>query len=128
MKSIQNPIKRHHPIELRFALQGLIYALTTQPNFFVHCIFASLVILVGLFFHLEIYEWLAIALSISLVVTIEAVNTALETIVDLVTEEYHPKAKIAKDLAAASVLLSSIGAAIVGLIIFLPKILMFFQN
>ena len=123
-----HPRVRHHPVELRFAIEGLRYALKTQPNFVVHCISTIIAVALGFYFGLTSSQWLALALSVSLVVTVEIINTALETIVDLVTLEYHPQAKIAKDLAAASVLLSSIGAAVVGLIIFLPKFLIFFQK
>ncbi|MDU6181008.1 MAG: diacylglycerol kinase family protein, partial [Staphylococcus lugdunensis] len=73
-------------------------------------------------FQLNRYEWLFILLSIFLVLTLEALNTAIEFVVDLVTLDYHEFAKYAKDIAAFSVMLVSIFAIITGLIIFIPHI------
>ena len=68
-------------------------------------------------------EWAALALMVVLVLAAEMVNTMVEALVDLVTTEYHPLAKVAKDVAAGVVLLTSIGAVVVGLLIFGPKLL-----
>jgi hypothetical protein len=67
-------------------------------------------------------RWLALALTITLVLAAEGVNTAVEAVVDLVTPGFHPLAKIAKDVAAGTVLLTAIGAVVVGVIIFLPRL------
>ena len=74
-------------------------------------------------FKISAYEWALLALTIGLVISGELINTALEAIVDLVTEEYHPLAKVAKDTAAASVFVLAIVAVIVGLIIFIPHVI-----
>jgi diacylglycerol kinase len=77
----------------------------------------------GFLFHIQNYEWIAIILCLGMVWAFEAANTALEALVDLTTNEFHPVAKIAKDCAAAAVLLTAITSAVIGAIIFLPHIL-----
>ena len=71
-------------------------------------------------------EWAILALTIGLVISCELINTAIEAVVDLVTEDYHPLAKVAKDTSAAAVFIFAIVAVIVGIIIFLPKIINIF--
>jgi diacylglycerol kinase len=83
-------------------------------------------VLAGLYFKIERTEWLVMTLVAALVLSAEAMNTAVEFVVDLVSPDYHPLAGKAKDVAAAAVLLAAFGAIIVGLIIFLPKILNLF--
>jgi diacylglycerol kinase len=78
---------------------------------------------VGAFLGLSAIEWAVVALLVVMVLAAEIVNTMVESLVDLVTTEYHPLAKVAKDVAAGVVLLTAIGAVIVGLLIFGPKML-----
>ncbi|MBG9988039.1 diacylglycerol kinase family protein [Aerococcaceae bacterium DSM 111176] len=105
------------------AVNGLIYSVKTERNLRYHMIAATFVTLAGLFFGLNAYEWSILVLLFGVVMSGEIINTAIETTVDLVTEDYHPLAKIAKDAAAAAVLVTAIAAVIIGLIIFVPKIL-----
>jgi diacylglycerol kinase len=105
-----------------YALKGLTVLLTTQPNFVIHVVSGILVTLAGFYFHISRGEWLAIALTIVIVLLTEVFNTAIEFIVDLVSPEYHPIAGKIKDISAAAVLLSAIGAVVVGLIVFGPKV------
>jgi len=107
----------------RYAFDGLLYLFTTQPNAKIHGAISVLVIGAGLFFSLTATEWCIIVLAIAMVITTEAINTALETLTDLVSPNFHELAGRAKDVAAAAVLIAAIGAAGVGLIIFLPKAL-----
>ncbi len=86
-----------------------------------------LVIALGLYFEITPTEWCIIVFAIAIVLAAEAFNTAIEDLTDLVSPEPHPLAGHAKDLAAGAVLLTAIGAAIVGLLIFLPKILALFS-
>jgi diacylglycerol kinase len=105
-----------------FAVAGLRYAFKTQPNFKFH-IFALLVVgILGWYLRLDRTEWLWILAAISMVLVAELLNTAIETLVDLVSPAYHVKAGIVKDTAAAAVLVAAIIAAAIGLIIFIPKI------
>jgi len=96
--------------------------LRTQPNARFHTLAAVLVIATGLYVNLSTIEWCLISLAIALVFAAEAFNTALEYLVDLTSPQPHPLAGKAKDAAAAAVLLTAIGAAVLGVLIFGPKI------
>lgn len=84
-----------------------------------------LVIAAGFILRLSVTEWCICLVLFGLILSLELVNTAVESVVDLVTEERKPLAKIAKDTAAGAVLISAIMAAIIGCIIFIPKVLDF---
>lgn len=107
----------------KYAYQGIIAAFKSEQNLKIHLSIALLVIIFGFFLKLSFYEWLIIILSIGLVLMAELFNTALETCVNLVTMKYNEKAKKAKDIAAGSVLIISLFVMVIGLIIFLPKII-----
>ena len=111
-----------HQIGFKYALQGIKYAFFTQPNFKVHSLFALLALLLAWWLHLNQLEWLVLLLTISLVIVTEMINTAIESMTDLIEEKYHQKAKIAKDVSAGMVLLASTLSVIIGLILFIPKI------
>jgi diacylglycerol kinase len=106
-----------------YSFQGLSYAFKTQLNFRVHCVATVLVVLLGLYFKLNSYEWLWITTAIAVVVVLELLNTALEVLVDLVSPEQNPKAGAIKDVASAAVLIGGLLALIIGLIIFVPKLI-----
>lgn len=88
----------------------------------IHLTAAILVTAAGTLLRISVTEWMLCLILFGLIMSLEMVNTALEAVVDLVTEEYRPLAKKAKDTAAGAVLISAIMAAVIGLIIFLPKI------
>ncbi len=113
---------------LKYALSGVKYVYGTQRNIIFQSVFGILAILCGLFFKITTIEWLAIILTIFFVVTAEFINTAIETTVDLCTEEKNEKAKNAKDVAAGAVLLTSLNAVIIGLIVFMPYIIEIFKK
>ncbi|MGB4401206.1 MAG: diacylglycerol kinase family protein [Daejeonella sp.] len=106
-----------------FAWKGILYTFRTQINFRVEVFSAFGVIGLGWFLGLDAGEWLWISLTIMLVLAAELANTAVETLVDLVSPEYDPKAGIVKDIFAALVLLTAFFAVVVALLILLPKIL-----
>ena len=106
-----------------YAFRGLRIVLLSQQNFQVHLCIACLVVAAGIAAGLTAGEWCIILLTIFLVLAMEIVNTAIEKLVDFVSPAYHEKAGIVKDISAAAVLLTAIGAVIVGTFIFLPKIL-----
>jgi len=106
----------------KYAIEGFISSFKTERNMKIHILAMVLVILMGAYLGINLIEWCVIALAIALVIGAELFNTAIETIVDMVSPEKNPKAKLAKDISAAAVLALSIGAAIVGAIIFIPKI------
>jgi len=106
----------------RYAFKGIADLLKSQTNARIHLIATIGVLTAGYLLELSLNEWCLIILCIAIVFSAEAANTALEYLTDLVSPDYHQLAGKAKDAAAAAVLLAAIGAAIVGLIIFLPKI------
>jgi len=107
----------------RYAIEGFISSFKTERNMKIHILAMIIVIVLGLYLRLNLVEWCFITIAISLVLGAELFNTAIETIVDMICPEKNPKAKLAKDISAAAVLALSIGAAIIGAIIFISKIL-----
>ncbi len=106
-----------------FAFAGLAYLVRTQPNFWVHLMAACCVGVVCALLGLRGAELAVLLLTIGFVLVLEALNTALEALVDLASPEYHPLAKIVKDVAAAAVLIAAITAVLVGLVLLLPRLL-----
>lgn len=120
-------LESNHPISksFKFAFDGLKIAVLKGRNFRIQLIFALLAVIGGLILNFSRGEWLDLVLIISLVLVLELVNTTIEALVDLVSPQIQEKAKIAKDVAAATVLLASIGSVVIGILLFLPKILSF---
>ena len=108
---------------LGFAVQGIRTFYATQYNAKIHLVFSLAVTAVGLFLNLTTTEWCLVVLAMGMVWTAEACNTAIEFLTDLVTSEYHPLAKKVKDVAAGAVLLATTAAIIIGLLVFLPRLL-----
>ncbi|KRE90380.1 diacylglycerol kinase [Paenibacillus sp. Soil766] len=106
----------------RYAYEGIKYALDTQRNMKFHFFVAFLVLLAALFIHLSKTDILFILLAVTLMIVTELINTAVEKTVDLAMPDRHPLAKIAKDVAAASVLVSAMFAIVVGLVVFYEPI------
>ena len=104
------------------ALAGCNYAFTTQRNFAVHLILSLLVLLLALWLQISYERFLFLILAIFLGLTIEMVNTIVEKMVDLITERYHPTAKIVKDLSAGIMLVVSAGVAVIGFLILFPPL------
>lgn len=109
-------------VSFKHALRGIGVIFKTQHNAWVHAFVAIVVLVLGFVYHLNEAEWGLIILSMASVLAAEGFNTALEIDIDLTSPNYHPYARDTKDVAAGAVLLTVIGAVIVGLIIFLPKI------
>lgn len=105
-----------------WAIKGLIYAFKTQPNIWIHAVATILVVAVSFWLNISRFEWLAIIMAIGLVWVAELMNTVAETIVNLSSQDKHPLARIAKDLAAAAVLITAIVAIAIGLIILGPAL------
>ena len=113
--------KRIH--SFKYAFNGLQILLNSEHNSWIH-LFASVCVLVaGFVFKISVGEWIAVIFCIGMVFALELVNTAIENMADFVSKEYHQSIKKIKDLAAAAVFVGAVAAAIIGLIIFLPKIL-----
>lgn len=106
----------------RLAFSGLWYALRTQRSMRIHLGVASAVTIAGLWVGLSADQWAVLALTSGLVLLGEMVNTVMEKLVDLVCPDYHPLAKIVKDVMAGAVLLAAIVAVIVGLLVLGPPL------
>lgn len=111
-------IIRKHTISFKNACAGLSWAIRTQPNFRVHLALSVLAIFLGWYFRITRTEWAVITFTIVLGLTAELVNTALESMTDLITKEWREEARIAKDVSAGMMLTTAIGAVIVALVIF----------
>jgi undecaprenol kinase len=109
-------------LSFKYAFSGLWIAFKDEPNFKVHLLMALVAVLLGIYFQISNIEWLAIIISIGLVLSLELTNTAIEEIVDSFTSDTHPGAKKAKDVAAGAVLLAALTALILGVWVFLPYI------
>lgn len=105
------------------ALRGLLIFIRTTHNSWVHIFFGILAIYLGFVLHISEIEWVIIIFCIGLVIITESLNTAFEIDIDLTSPNFHPYARDTKDVAAGAVLLSVLTAGIVGLIIFLPKVI-----
>jgi undecaprenol kinase len=106
-----------------FAMTGIKTALWSERNMRIHFLVSLLVIGCALFFSISQLEWLFVIFAIGGIFSLELINTAIERVVDLVTKEYHPLAKQAKDIAAGAVFIYAITVVVIGIIIFLPYIL-----
>lgn len=106
----------------KYAIEGFISSFKTERNMKIHVLAMIIVIALGMFLKLNLIEWCIIIIAIATVISAELFNTAIETVVDMISPGKNEKAKLVKDIAAAAVLILAIGAAIVGAIIFIPKI------
>jgi diacylglycerol kinase (ATP) len=126
---VSDPPSLSHPAHGRrivrsfgYAFEGLAAVLRTQPNFSVHLAAAVVALGLGVWLRLSSVELAVLVLTCTLVLVVESINTALEAMCDLVSLEYHPLIKRAKDVSAAAVLMSALAAVLVALLLFLPPI------
>ena len=112
---------RHIVKSFKFAADGIKEAFQSEKNMKVHSLLMVLAIALGIVLKLSSVEWAILTITIGLVLISEFINTSLEQIVDLVSPEKQEKAKIAKDVAAAGVLVSAIVEVLIGALLFLPK-------
>lgn len=117
-RSKKNPLHK----SFGYAFEGIFAGIKKERNMKIHCAAMVCVIVAGIIFRISIVEWCICLTLFGLILALELVNTAVEAVVDLVTEEKRPLAKLAKDTAAGAVLIAAIMAAAVGLLIFLPKL------
>ncbi|MGV8027357.1 MAG: diacylglycerol kinase family protein [Anaerolineaceae bacterium] len=111
----------------QFAFEGFRYAIQTQRNLRFQLAAAVLVITISTFLPMQLFEWAILFVLIALVIAGEILNTAIEKSIDLIVKDYNPLAKTIKDLSAAAVLFIAFTAVIVGLFIYLPKIMTFIK-
>lgn len=117
-KERKNPLSK----SFGYAFEGILTGIRQERNMRIHCMAVILVTAAGTLFQITAVEWCVCLLLFALVAGLELVNTAVEAVVDLVTEEKKPLEKIAKDTAAGAVLFAAIISAFVGCIIFLPYV------
>ena len=115
-KDIHSPLWK----SFYYAFQGIIEALKEERNLCIHFTAMILVIIFGLYFDITKSEWMTCVILFGLVISLELVNTAVESTIDLCCPDIHPKAKLAKDTAAGAVLVAAIASVIEGPIIFVP--------
>ena len=111
-----------------YAFDGVLSALKTERNLVIHFAVAALVTALAFVLRCSATEWYILIILFGLVITAELVNTAIETVINLVSPEYHPLAKLAKDTAAGAVLVMAVAAAVIGMIIFVPKLWILIQS
>lgn len=111
---------------IKYAVNGIRLFFKTERNGQIQIGIATLVILLGFIFKIERTEWIAILFCIMLVIGFEMINTAIENLCNLVHPDYHPRIKIIKDLSAGAVLMAAILSAIIGIVIFFPRIMALF--
>lgn len=122
------PPLRRHTVSFKHAFEGLFYTVKTQPNFRIHLLASLIVVFLAFYLKVTAEEWVALVVAILLVFSAEMLNTSIEALTDLITTEFKPQAKTAKDVAAAMVLVSALAAAIIGLIVFMPYFIKQFSN
>ena len=106
-----------------YAFRGIRLLIGREPNARIHCFAAICTLVLGFALHISSTEWIAITIVIGLVFAFEAINSSIEALADLVSPEYNEAIKHTKDLAAGAVLLSALSALVVGLLIFIPKLI-----
>lgn len=107
----------------RFAFDGLRYVLKTQKNAWIHSVVSVIVVVFGFWLSISAYSWAIIFLTMGMVWAAECFNTAIESIIDLVSPQNHPLAKISKDVGAAAVLISAMMAVLIGISLMGPLFL-----
>ncbi len=111
----------------KYAFEGLIFSLKHNRNLRIHFVIAVLVIIASIFFKVNTFEMGILGVIILLVICLEMINSAIEEMVNFITNEHKKEAKIAKDVAAGMVFVAAIGSVIVGILIFVPHIIRFFR-
>lgn len=111
---------------VKYAIEGIVVCIKKERNMKIHLIMMICVIIFGYLFHLNYTEWIICMILFALVISLEMINTSIEAIVDLCSPQFHPLAKIAKDVAAGAVLVVAFFSAVIGLMIFIPKLLLVF--
>jgi diacylglycerol kinase (ATP) len=118
---------RKHTISFKHAFDGLVAALSTQPNYRIHLLLSVISLLGGIYFRISHFEFLLIGTLITIGLVIETINTAIEETCDAIDESIRPDIKIAKDTGAAAMLIFAIGPSVLAGCIFIPRIILLFS-
>ncbi|MFH0979412.1 MAG: diacylglycerol kinase family protein [Candidatus Roizmanbacteria bacterium] len=114
---------KQHTISVRHAVDGLIWSLKTQPNYRIHLFLSVISIIASVVYKVSYFEFLLIVFLITVGLVIETINTGFEQTTDAIDKKIREDIKIAKDVSAAAMLIYAIGATVIALIIFIPKVL-----
>ena len=114
--------------KFKYSFQGMAYCFTHETSFIFEALAIIAVIVLGIFFHIKLNEWVFSLVTLFLIMEVEFLNTGIEAVVDMVTEKFHPLAKIAKDCGSAATCFATFVALAVNLIIFIPYIINYFAK
>ena len=114
--------------KFKYSFQGMAHCFTHETSFIYEALCIIAVVVLGILFHISKLEWILSLVSLFLIMEVEALNTGIEAVVDMVTEEFHPLAKIAKDCGSAATCFASFVAFGVNLAVFLPHVINYFTK
>ena len=112
---------------IKYSLEGLIYAYRYEQSLWIHGIFTIFAVSLGIIFNIKLSEWAIVFIALGIILGMELINTAIEAVVDLVTLEIHPLAKIAKDCGSAASFIMSLVALVICLFVYGPYFMKVFK-
>ena len=127
MQELRNKSKhkgiKHYFYSTKYSIEGLLYAYKNEKSLWMHGFCSIIAICLGIIFKITLVQWSMILISLGIILAIELLNTAIEAVVDMITLEYHPLAKIAKDCGSAATFVAVLIGLIISGFIFIPKIM-----
>ena len=127
MQELRNKSKhkgiKHYFYSTKYSIEGLLYAYKNEKSLWMHGFCSIIAICLGIIFKITLVQWSMILISLGIILAIELLNTAIEAVVDMITLEYHPLAKIAKDCGSAATFVAVLIGLIISAFIFIPKIM-----
>ena len=131
MQELRNKSKykgiKHYVYSTKYSLDGLLYAYKNEKSLWMHAFCSIVGISLGIIFKISLIQWSMILISLGFILAIELLNTAIEAVVDMVTLEYHPLAKIAKDCGSAASFIAVLISLIISGFVFIPKFMILFH-
>lgn len=118
---------KHFVYSSKYSIEGLIYGYKNEMSLQLHGILSILAIILGILFKISLIQWGMLLISLGAILFIELLNTAIEAVVDMITIEFNPLAKIAKDCGSAAAYVATIIAIVIGCVIFIPKVIGLFN-
>lgn len=112
---------------IKYSIDGLVYAYANEKSLLLHGVLSTVLIILGLFFHISKTKWILILITLAVILAIELVNTAIEAVVDMYTTKFNPLAKIAKDCGSAATFVLVVVGAIISGSIYIPLIVNLFK-
>ena len=127
MQELRNKSKhkgiKHYFYSTKYSMDGLLYAYKNEKSLWMHGFCTIIAVCLGIIFRISLVQWSMILISLGVILSIELLNTAIEAVVDMVTLEYHPLAKIAKDCGSAATFIAVLMGIIISGFVFIPKVL-----